>query len=545
MILERWAEYLQSLLNKVHTTDPVFLDDLPTLPIIPKLDDPPSFDEVEKAILSLKDNKAAGPDNIHAEVIKYGGCALHRRLHNFILDCWSAKCLPQQWKNANIIFIHKQNGDRAECGNSRGISLLSVAGKVLAKIMLTHLLEHVVDLVLPKSQCGFRRGCSTIDMIFVARQLQEKCHDQHQDLYLAFVDLTKAFDAVNRDFLWNILHKFGCPPTFIAILQQFCTGMCAQVVIAGSQSSSFPVEVGVKQGCVLAPIIFNLLLVAITLVSHCDLQSSDFVGIEYLLDGGLFNLRRLQAKTKTSSAMISALQYADDAAFSCLTADGLQRSLDVMSETYLRAGLMINASKTEILSTSSPDAPTFSINGNQLKNSENFTYLGSNLSFSGDLTNEIQIRINLASSAFGHLSRRVFGKKNLMIHTKIVVYNAVVISTILYGCETWVPYRRHIRLLESFHIRRLQLILGLCWWHKVTHSEIRSSAGNPTIESMLLHRQLRWLGHVIRMPHSMLPYCVLYGQLSLGRRSVGGQRRRFKDHIKSILKKCNIPFSRL
>ena len=108
LILERWAEYLLNLLNKVHTTDPGFLDDLPTLPIIPKLDDPPSFDEVEKAILSLKDNKTADPDNIPAEVIKYGGCALHRRLHNFMNDCWSAKCLQQQWKNANIILVYKQ-----------------------------------------------------------------------------------------------------------------------------------------------------------------------------------------------------------------------------------------------------------------------------------------------------------------------------------------------------------------------------------------------------------------------------------------------------
>ena len=411
--------------------------------------------------------------------------------------------------------------------------------------MLTRLLEHVVVLVLPESQCGFRRGRSTIDMIFVVRQLQEKCREQHQDLYLTFVDLTKAFDTVNRDLLWNILRKFGCPPTFIAILQQFHTGMCAQVVMAGSQSSSFPVEVEVKQGCVLAPIIFNLLLVAITLVSHRDLQSSDSVGIEYRLDGGLFNLRRLQAKTKTSSAIISALQYADDAAFPSHTADGLHRRLDVMSETYLRAGVIINTTKTEFLSTPSPDAPTFSISGNQLKNSENFTYLGSNLSFSGDFTNQIKRRINIASSAFGRLSKRVLGNQNFTIHTKIVVYDAVVISTILYGCETWVPCQRHIRLLESFHIRRLQLIHGLRWGHKVTHSEIRSRAGTPTIESMLLHRQLRWLGHVFRMPHSRLPHYVLYGQLKLGRRSVGGQKKRFKDHIKSILKRCNIPFSRL
>ena len=152
--------------------------------------------------------------------------------------------------------------------------------------MLTRLLDHVVDLVLPESQCGFRRGRSTIDMIFVAPQLQEKYCEQHQDLYLAFIALTKAFDRVNRELLWKILRKFSCPPTFIATLQQFHTGICAQVVMAGSQSSSFPVEMGVKQGCFQAPIIFNLLLVAMTLVTHCDLHSSDCVGIEYHLYGG-------------------------------------------------------------------------------------------------------------------------------------------------------------------------------------------------------------------------------------------------------------------
>ena len=125
--------------------------------------------------------------------------------------------------------------------------------------------------------------------------------------------------------------------------------MFAQAVMAGSQSSSFPVEVGVKQGCVLDPIIFNLLLLAITLVSHRDHQSSDCVGIEYRLVGGLVNLRHLQAKTKTSSAVIFALKYADVAAFPSLTADGLQCSRDVMFETYLRAGFIINTTKKKSL----------------------------------------------------------------------------------------------------------------------------------------------------------------------------------------------------
>ena len=150
--------------------------------------------------------------------------------------------------------------------------------------------------------------------------------------------------------------------------------------------------------------------------------------------------------------MISAFQYTDDTAFPSLTADGIHRCIDVMSETYHHVGLIINTTKTEILSALSPDAPTFSISGNQLKKSKDFTYLGSNLSISGDITNVIQRRINLASSDFGCQSKRVFGNQNLRIHTKIAVYNAVVISTILYGCETWVPNGRHIRLLESFHI---------------------------------------------------------------------------------------------
>ena len=128
-----------------------------------------------------------------------------RNLHNFIIGCWSAKCLRQQWKNANIILVRKPKGDRAECCNSCGISLPTVAGWVLGQIMHTCLLEYVVDHVMPESQCEFRRGRSTIDMIFVARREQEKCHEQHQDICMAFVDLTKAFDTVIRDLLWNNL----------------------------------------------------------------------------------------------------------------------------------------------------------------------------------------------------------------------------------------------------------------------------------------------------------------------------------------------------
>ena len=125
---------------------------------------------------------------------------------------------------------------KSVCGNSRGISLLSVAGKVLALVTLQRLLTHVAETVLPESQCGFRRGHSTTDMIYVARLLQEKCREQHRHLFFAFIDLTKAFDTVNRELLWEVLSKFGCTPRFLTILREFHDGMTAKVIIGGQES---------------------------------------------------------------------------------------------------------------------------------------------------------------------------------------------------------------------------------------------------------------------------------------------------------------------
>ena len=93
------------------------------------------------------------------------------------------------------------------------LSLLSIAGKILAKILLNRLNVHLDKAgLIQESQCGFRKDRGTIDMIFTARQLQEKCQEQNLDLYMTFVDLTKAFDTVSRDGLWKIMAKFGCPP---------------------------------------------------------------------------------------------------------------------------------------------------------------------------------------------------------------------------------------------------------------------------------------------------------------------------------------------
>ena len=153
---------------------------------------------------------------------------------------WRKDAIPQDFKDASIIHLYKRKGNPQVCDNHRGISLLSIAGKILAKILLNHLNAHLDQAgLIPESQCGFRKDRGTIDMIFTIRQLQEKCQEQNVDLYMTFVDLTKAFDTVSRDGLWNLMAKFGCPPRYIAMVRQFHDGMQARVQNDGEYSEPF------------------------------------------------------------------------------------------------------------------------------------------------------------------------------------------------------------------------------------------------------------------------------------------------------------------
>ena len=107
-------------------------------------------------------------------------------------------------KDANIVTLYKSKGNRGDCNNYCGISLLRVVGKLLAHVVLKRL-QVLADRIYPESHSGFQANRSTTDMVFSLRQLQEKCRKQ-QLLFVAFIDLTKAFDLVTRDGLFKILY---------------------------------------------------------------------------------------------------------------------------------------------------------------------------------------------------------------------------------------------------------------------------------------------------------------------------------------------------
>ncbi|CAG5927188.1 unnamed protein product [Menidia menidia] len=263
-ILERWADHFNTLLNEDSQADCTILEDIPSRPTLSHLYQTPTFEEVLSAMQSLRNNKSPGPDNIQAELLKQGGYLCLRALHNLIIKVWTDENIPQQWRDANIVTIYKNKGEKADCGNHRGP----------CKTMQRRLTDYITEEMLPESQCGFRKNRSTVDMVFTARQLQEKCREQHQDLYMAFLDLSKAFDTVHRNLLWGILLQFGCPIRFVSLLRQFHDNMAVRVTVSGQESPPFSVRTGVRQGCVLAPVLFNIFLLCVTQLLHKEMEDN-------------------------------------------------------------------------------------------------------------------------------------------------------------------------------------------------------------------------------------------------------------------------------
>ena len=381
---------------------------------------------------------------------------------------------------------------------------------------------------------------------FASRQLQEKCQEQNVSLYSTYVDLTKAFDTVSRDGLWKIMRKYGCPTKFVSLVRQFHDEMEARVQDDGEYSEAFPVSNGVKQGCVLAPTLFSLMFSA--MLSDAFRDGDVGIRLKYRTDGKLFNLRRLQAKTKVLTDIIRDFLFADDCALNASTESDMQSSVDKFAKACTDFGLTISTKKTEVLHQPAPGReyvpPSITVNGESLKNVDRFTYLGSTLSQNTTIDDEVNTRIARASVAYGRLQSTVWNRRGIALQTKLKVYRAVILPTLLYACETWTVYQRHARKLNHFHTTCLRRLLGISWQDRIPDTEVLARADLPSIHTILMQYQLRWAGHLVRMPDDRLPKRLFYGELEEGKRLHGGQKKRFKDSLKVSLKSFGIdPFS--
>ncbi|XP_072854784.2 uncharacterized protein LOC110072917 [Pogona vitticeps] len=150
--IERWVQHYSELYFRENVVTEEALNNIECLPVLEELDSEPPLAEIKVALDSLTSGKAPGKDNIPADVVKC--CKEIIKLYEIFCLCWREGGVPQDMKDTNIVTLYKNKGDRGDCSNYCGVSLLSVVGKLLAPVVLKRL-QVLADRVYPESQCGF------------------------------------------------------------------------------------------------------------------------------------------------------------------------------------------------------------------------------------------------------------------------------------------------------------------------------------------------------------------------------------------------------
>jgi len=216
-------------------------------PLVPE----PSAFEFELAIGKLKSHKSPGVGEIPAELIKAGGVTICGEIHKLITSVWK--------KESIIVPIHKK-GDKADCNNYRGISLLPNTYKILSNILLSMLTPYAKEII-GDHRCGFRRNRSTIVHIFCIRQILEKKWEYNEEVHQLFMDFKKAYDSVRMQVLYKILIEFGIPKKLVRLIKMSLTETYSRFRVGKNVSDRFPISNGLKQGDALSPLLFKFALV--------------------------------------------------------------------------------------------------------------------------------------------------------------------------------------------------------------------------------------------------------------------------------------------
>ncbi|KAI8518904.1 hypothetical protein Bbelb_021610 [Branchiostoma belcheri] len=486
--LERWREHIQTLHNRPAPPPSPFLDALAATAIendsVPT--GPPTLEEVVKAIGKLKPGRAAGDDGITPELLLHGGCSLAGQLQQLFTIIWRSDTVPADWLLGVILPFWKK-GPKDVCSNYRGITLLSVPGKVFANILLARLRP----LLLRKQrqeQSGFTPGRSTVDRILTLRLLAEKRREFRKPLYAAYVDLKQAFDSVDRNALWLLLKALGVPAKLVHLLSLLYSNTSSRVKVNGLLSDSFVIKSGVRQGCVLAPTIFNVAIdhVMGRTVEQCNCGASfgDFT--------------------------VTDLDFADDVAILAEVLEVLQLALQAMDTETQPLGLMVSWEKTKVqcLSDFEDPRPGPVINARQVESVERFSYLGGTITSDCRSYADIHLRIGRASAAMASL-KSVWSNRKLSLQTKLRLYNSLVLSILMYNSETWTLTATHELRVNAFDTRCLRRLLGIRWFDRVSNATLRDITKQPPLTSKIRLARLRLFGHIARAVPLLEPAALL------------------------------------
>jgi len=286
--------------------------------------------KIREVVKRMKRNKAAGYDELPMEVWKFAGKDLWKGLVLTLRQIWRENRIPKDWRKSIIVPIYKR-GDPNVPSNYRGISLLCTAYKVYAELIRRRLEDHAERVGgIPETQTGFRKGKSTLDNIFTLCHLAQRdgrTEEREKRLYAFFADLSVAFDNVDRNTLWRVLREMNLEESLIKKIETIYEITEVMVKAEGKCTESFVTRRGVKQGCVLSPVLFNLYMAGI----HAELKNRRIGGVE------VGNLR------------IWELAYADDIVLLARNKVALEDMMLTLGRFLKERKLELNVEKSKIM----------------------------------------------------------------------------------------------------------------------------------------------------------------------------------------------------
>ena len=430
-------------------------------------------------------------------------------LTNICNKIWQTGEWPTPWTQSLIITLPKK-GNLQLCQNYRTISLISHPSKVMLRIILNRL-KPVAENIIAEEQAGFRAGRSTTEQIFNLRLICERYLQHQQDLYHVFIDFKKAFDRVWHAALWATMRKYNINTNLIRAIEHLYDKATSAVLFNGSTGDWFRTTVGVRQGCLLSPTLFNIFLERI------------------MTDA----LEQHEGTVSIGGRTITNLRFADDI-------DGLAGSeqelvslvehLDNTAEDY---GMEISAPKTKLMTNNITGINTdIRIRGEKLETVKEFKYLGSVVSDEGSKP-EILSRIAQTTAALTKL-KPIWNDKNITASSKIRLMRSLVTSIFLYACESWTLTADLEKRIQATEMRGFRKILRISYKDHITNEEVRRRIQQITgpYEDLLTtvkKRKLKWYGHVTRS--TGLAKTVLQGTVPGGRKR-GRQKKRWEDNIR-------------
>ena len=513
---KRWVEHFREILNQPEPSEMFIFreeDDCPELNVETGTI---TEDEIEKSIHKLKNNKSPGTDQIPAELLKHGGTELRSKFTKLCNSCWRTQQVPVDWKKGAIVKLPKK-GSLCECGNWRGITLLSVPGKVFCLVLLERL-KAAVDIKIRTEQAGFRPGRSCNDQIFALRNIIEQCLEFQKNIVLNFIDFKKAFDSIHRETLWRILKSYGIPEVFVNIFKQLYEGCAYCIKTENGYTEYFDVVTGVRQGCILSPMLF---IITIDYIMRKAMQGPQY-GIKWDIN-----------------RCLKDLDFADDLALIAESQHVLQDMTSSLEDTAAKVGLRISSEKTKIMEIGQPaNTNSIIVNGIPVEKVNKFTYLGSVLTSDGEVETDINTRIGKAGSVFRNL-QNIWKSNTITEKLKIKLLQTIVLPTCLYASETWKMSVKSRKKLDAFQQRCLRKILKITYRERITNEEVYRRTVTKPLSQTIEKSRMRYAGHVIRMSADRDPKVALKWRPE-GRRRRGRPRLTWRRTFEQDLERRNV-----